>query len=515
MTHAPIPDPVRKVLVLGGGTAGWMTAAALSKVLNGQVEVVLVESEQIGTVGVGEATIPPILTFNSMLGIDERAFMRATRATFKLGIEFRDWTRLGDRYIHPFGTYGLDIEAIKFHQVWRKVRDQVGPIEDFNLAAVAARQNRFALPDPDPAKVLSSLKYAFHFDAGLYARFLRDFAEKRGVTRIEGKVADVALRGEDGFIQSVTLEDGRTLQADLFIDCSGFRALLIGQALGGRYLDWSHWLPNDRAVAIPCDTGGDGLTPYTRATADKAGWRWSIPLQHRTGNGYVYSSAHIDDDEALAALTAGLDGPPRADPNFLRFQVGRRDRAWIKNCVAIGLSSGFLEPLESTSIHLIQAGITKLLALFPDKGFDPLEIDEYNRLTAQQVELVRDFIILHFKATERSDTPYWDYVRTMEIPDSLARKIDLFASRGRIFQSDYDLFAEPSWIAVLLGQGIVPRQYDALVDALPAAALVHRLKRMADLIGQTAQAMPDHQAFIARYCAADLAAANTSVLRPA
>jgi tryptophan halogenase len=509
MTPPPISAPIRKVLVLGGGTAGWMTAAALSKVLGGQVEVTLIESEQIGTVGVGEATIPPILTFNAMLGIDERAFMRATRATFKLGIEFRDWTRPGDRYMHPFGSFGLDIEAIKFHQVWRKVRDQVGPLEDFNLAAVAARRNRFALPDPDPAKVLSSLKYAFHFDAGLYARFLRGFAEARGATRIEGKVADVTLRGEDGFIQSVTLEDGRILEADLFIDCSGFRALLIGQALGGRYVDWSHWLPNDRAVAIPCDTGGDGLTPYTRATADKAGWRWRIPLQHRTGNGYVYSSAHLGDDEALAALTAGLDGPARADPNFLGFQAGRRDRAWIKNCVAIGLSSGFLEPLESTSIHLIQAGITKLLALFPDKSFDPLEIDEYNRLTAQQVELVRDFVILHFKATERSDTPYWNHVRTMQIPDSLQRKIDLFAGRGRLFSSDYDLFAEPSWIAVLMGQGIVPRQYDALVDSLPEAALVQRLQRMSALIGQTAQAMPDHAAFIARYCAAEAAAAHS------
>ncbi|MDR7116171.1 tryptophan 7-halogenase [Caulobacter sp. BE254] len=507
MTSAPTrPDPIRKVLVLGGGTAGWMTAAALSKVLGGQVEVTLVESEQIGTVGVGEATIPPILTFNAMLGIDERDFMRATRATFKLGIEFRDWTRLGDRYIHPFGTFGLDIEAIKFHQVWRKVQGQVGPIENFNLAAVAARQSRFALPDPDPAKVLSSLKYAFHFDAGLYAKFLRGFAEARGARRIEGKVADVALRGEDGFIQSVTLEDGRVFEADLFIDCSGFRALLIGQALGGRYIDWSHWLPNDRAVAMPCDTGGDGLTPYTRATADKAGWRWRIPLQHRTGNGYVYSSAHISDDEAQAALTAGLDGPTRADPNVLRFQAGRRDQAWIKNCVAIGLSSGFLEPLESTSIHLIQAAITKLLALFPDKGFDPLEIDEYNRLTAQQVELVRDFIILHFKATERSDTAYWNDLRTMTIPDSLQRKIDLFAGRGRLFQSDYDLFAEPSWIAVLLGQGIVPRQYDALVDSLPEAALVQRLRRLSALIGQTSQAMPDHAAFIARYCAAETAA---------
>ena len=499
-------SPIRKVLILGGGTAGWMTAAALSKVLRGQVEVTLIESDQIATVGVGEATIPPILTFNAMLGIDEREFMRATKASFKLAIEFVDWTRLGDRYMHPFGNFGLDIEAIKFHQIWRKVADQVGPIADFNLAAVAARQNRFAMPAPDPAKVLSSLKYAFHFDAGLYARFLRGFAEARGVTRVEGKVADVALRGEDGFIQSVTLEDGRAFEADLFIDCTGFRALLIGQALGGGYVDWSHWLPNDRAVALPCALGGDGLTPFTRATADKAGWRWRIPLQHRIGNGYVYSSAHASDDEALATLLAGLDGEVQAEPNFLRFKAGRRDKAWVKNCVAIGLSSGFLEPLESTSIHMIQAGITKLLALFPDKSFDPLEIDEYNRLTIQQVELIRDFIILHYKATERSDTPYWDYVRTMEIPESLQRKIDLFAGRGRLFQSDYDLFAEPSWIAVLIGQGIVPRQYDALVDSLPEDALVQRLKRMSALIGQTAQAMPDHQAFISRYCDAGVPA---------
>ncbi|CAN5123786.1 tryptophan 7-halogenase [soil metagenome] len=499
MTNAPI----RKVLIVGGGTAGWMTAAALSKVLGRQVEVTLVESEQIGTVGVGEATIPPILTFNAMLGIDERDFMRATKATFKLGIEFRNWNRQGDRYIHPFGTFGLDIEAIKFHQVWLKFRDQVGPIEDFNLAAVAARSGRMALPDPDPAKVLSSLKYAFHFDAGLYARYLRSFSEARGATRVEGKVADVVLRGEDGFIQSVTLDDGRVLEADLFIDCTGFRALLIGGALGGTYQDWSHWLPNDRAVAIPCATGGDGMTPYTRATADKAGWLWRIPLQHRTGNGYVYSSAHISDDEALATLMAKIDGPAQAEPNFLRFTAGRRDQAWIKNGVAIGLSSGFLEPLESTSIHLIQAGITKLLSLFPDRGFDPLEIEQYNRLTAQQVDLVRDFIILHYKATARADTPYWDHVRTMEIPESLRRKIDLFAGRGRLFQSDYDLFAEPSWIAVLLGQGIVPRQYDALVDSLPDAAVVQRLQRMSALIGQTAAALPSHQAFIARYCAAD------------
>ena len=502
MTHSSI----RKVLIVGGGTAGWMTAAALSKVLRPeQTQVTLVESDQISTVGVGEATIPPIVAFNALLGLDEADFMRKTQASFKLAIEFVDWTRPGHRYLHPFGNYGLDIEAIKFHQIWRKFHAEAGDIDQYNLAALAARLGRFALPSRDPGEVLSSLKYAFHFDAGLYARYLRGYAEARGVIRREGKVVDVGLRGEDGFIESVTLDDGTRLEADLFIDCSGFRGLLIDKALKSGFVDWSYWLPNDRAVAVPCDSGGDGLTPFTRATAREAGWQWRIPLQHRTGNGYVYSSRHIDDDAARAVLLANLDGAPRAEPHVLRFTAGRREEIWKKNCVAIGLSSGFLEPLESTSIHMIQAGITKLLALFPDRGFDPGEIAEYNRLTILQVELIRDFIILHYKATERSDTPYWDHVRTMEVPESLRRKMDLFMHRGRLFQSDYDLFAEPSWIAVMLGQTGLPQAYDPLVDSLPDAALQNQLRRMAGLIDQTARALPTHQDFIARYCAAPAA----------
>ncbi|ATC31076.1 tryptophan 7-halogenase [Caulobacter vibrioides] len=497
------PSPIRNVLIVGGGTAGWMTAAALAKALPKTIAVTLVESETIGTVGVGEATIPPINTFNQILGLDEAAFMRATKGSFKLAIEFVDWMGPGHRYLHPFGGFGLDIEAVKFHQVWLRAHHEgwAPPIDAFNLSAQAAHLNRFAPPSKDPGQVLSSLKYAFHFDAGLYAKFLRDYAEPRGVTRVEGKIASVQQHGETGFVTGVTLEDGRALEADLFVDCSGFRGLLIEQTLQAGYDDWSHWLPNDRAVAMPCVTGGDGLTPYTRATADAAGWRWRIPLQHRTGNGYVYSSRDISDEDAVARLRATLDGEPLAEPNFLRFQAGRRKAAWVKNVVAIGLSSGFLEPLESTSIHLIQAGITKLLALFPDQGFDPVEIAEYNRLTALQVELIRDFIILHFKANARSE-PYWVRAREMEIPETLQRKIDLFAASGRLFPSDLDLFAEPSWIAVLLGQGVTPRRHDPLVDAFDEAFLKNQLSRLAGLIRQTAEALPTHEQFIARYCAA-------------
>ena len=498
------PNPIRKVLIVGGGTAGWMTAAALSKVLDAKgVQVTLVESDQISTVGVGEATIPPITTFNQILGLDEAEFMRATKGSFKLAIEFRDWMGPGHRYLHPFGNFGLDIEALKFHQFWLRALHEgwAPPIDDFNLPATAATRGKFMLPSKDPGQVLSSLKYAFHFDAGLYARYLRNYAEKRGVARVEGKVAAVGQDGETGFVTGVTLEDGRVLEADLFVDCTGFRALLIEQTLKTGFEDWGHWLANDRAVALQCEMGGDGLTPFTRATAHEAGWVWRIPLQHRIGTGYVYSSRHISDEDALKTLEKTLDGAPTQQPNFIRFRPGRRKRIWNKNVVAIGLSSGFLEPLESTSIHMIQAGITKLLALFPDRGFDPVEIAEYNRLTILQVELIRDFIILHFHANNRPE-PYWKALREMEIPADLKRKMDLFRASGRLFQSDYDLFAEPSWIAVLLGQGVIPRRHDPLVDQYDEAFLKAQLARLAGVVRQTADALPTHEQFIARYCAA-------------
>ena len=497
------PNPIRKVLIVGGGTAGWMTAAALSKVLDTKgVEVTLVESDQISTVGVGEATIPPITTFNQILGIDEAEFMRATKGSFKLAIEFRDWMGPGHRYLHPFGNFGLDIEALKFHQFWLRAHHEgwAQPIDDFNLPATAATHGKFMLPSKDPGQVLSSLKYAFHFDASLYAKYLRNYAEKRGVTRVEGKVGSVEQHGETGFLTGVTLEDGRVLEADLFVDCTGFRALLIEQTLKTGYEDWGHWLFNDRAVALQCEMGGDGLSPFTRATAHPAGWVWRIPLQHRIGTGYVYSSKHISDEDALKTLESTLDGAPTQKPNFIKFRPGRRKQIWNKNVVAIGLASGFLEPLESTSIHMIQAGITKLLALFPDKGFNPVEVAEYNRLTILQVELIRDFIILHFHANNRPE-PYWQQLREMEIPADLKRKMDLFRASGRLFQSDYDLFAEPSWIAVLLGQGVMPERHDPLVDQYDEAFLKAQMARLASVVRQTSDALPTHEQFIARYCA--------------
>lgn len=493
---------VREILIVGGGTAGWMCAAAMTRLPAG-VRVRLVESEEIGTVGVGEATIPPIASFNARLGIKEADFLKATQGTFKLGIEFVDWGRRGDRYVHPFGEVGLDMEGVKFHQYWLRQR-QAGdptPIEDYCLSAVAARLGRFTPGSPDPQTVLSSLRHAYHFDAGLYARFLRSFSETRGVERLEGKVASVDLRAEDGFVRSIQLEDGRRLDADLFIDCTGFRGLLIEGALNSGYDDWSHWLPCDRALALPCENTSP-LTPFTRATADCAGWRWRIPLQHRTGNGHVYSSGFTTDEEASRALLDGLDGAPLGAPRPLRFTTGRRRRQWIKNCVSLGLSSGFLEPLESTSIHLIQSGISRLMALFPDNRFDPALSETFNTLSRIQFEQVRDFIILHYKATQRDDTDFWRHVGAMAVPETLARRIALFRSGGRFMRDGDELFNEASWVAVMTGQNVLPDDHDPLADGMAASLLSQKLAGLRGIIGKTAQAMPTHEAFIARYCAA-------------
>jgi tryptophan halogenase len=490
------PEPIRKILIVGGGTAGWMTAAALAHVLRGSVQVELVESEAIGTVGVGEATIPPILLFNALLGIDENEFLRETQATFKLGIQFKDWFRNGHTYFHPFGQYGARVDAASFHQYWLRL-NAAGLDDDldaYSAPAMAARLGRFTRPQGDPRSVSAGMAYAFHFDASLYARYLRGRAEKAGVVRHEGRIADVRL-APNGDIGSVALEDGRVLEADFFIDCSGFRGLLIEGALKTGYEDWTHWLPCDRAVAMPC-ARVEAPTPYTRSTALEAGWRWRIPLQHRTGNGYVYCSEHISDDEAIARLREALDGEALAEPNLLRFRTGRRKKAWNRNCLAIGLSSGFLEPLESTSIHLIQSGISRLLLSFPDKGFAQADIDNYNHLSQLEFERVRDFVVLHYKATERTDSPLWRQVGAMEIPDSLRRKMDMFRSRGRVFRFEDELFQETSWIAVLLGQGVWPERADPITEVIPLEATRERLHQMRAIIREGVERMPTHDAFV-------------------
>ena len=500
---------IRHVVIAGGGTAGWMTACALSYLLPKTVRITLIESDEIGTVGVGEATIPPIVTFNQMLGIDEDAFLKATHGTFKLGIEFAGWGKADGRYMHPFGAYGVDMKGIRFHQFYLALKQagvaDIGRLEDYCLSATAAYQGRFVRPPSDAGEVLSTLKYAFHFDAGLYARFLRQRSEAQGVTRLEGRIGEVTLNSGSGHIESLTLEGERVVAGDLFIDCTGFRGLLIEGALKTGYQDWRSWLPCDRAWAVPCASVGPP-TPYTRSTADAAGWRWRIPLQHRTGNGYVFASDFISEAAARERLLASLDGPALAEPRLLKFVTGRRNLFWNKNCVAIGLSGGFLEPLESTSIHLIQAAIAKLVALFPDQGFNPAERDEYNQTTITQFEQVRDFIIAHYKVTEREDTPFWAHCRAMTPPDSLAHKLALYRHRGRLIRHDDDLFAENSWLAILDGQGIAPEGHDILVDALPQADIIDNLRHIRGAVLATAKALPTHQGFLDRFCRSEAAA---------
>jgi tryptophan 7-halogenase len=497
-------ERLRSVVIVGGGTAGWMTAAALAQLLkNRYCPVRLIESEEIGTIGVGEATIPQINIYNRMLGLDENDFVRNVQGTFKLGIQFRDWTRLGHTYFHPFGPLGVDMEGVSFHAYWLKLHQlgEAPELIDYSLQALAAMQGKFMRPVNAGNSPLSKIAYAFQFDAVLYARYLRRYAEARGVMRTEGKVKEVKLRGEDGFIEAVVLESGERIEGDLFIDCSGFRGVLIEQALHTGYEDWTHWLPCDRAVAVPSASTAE-LAPYTRSTARSAGWQWCIPLQHRVGNGYVYSSQYLSDDEAAATLLGHLDGEALASPRQLRFVTGRRKKFWNRNCVAIGLSAGFMEPLESTSIHLIQSGIAKLLMLFPDRRFEPAEIDQYNRMTSWEYERIRDFLILHYTATERDDSPFWRYCRSIEVPDFLAHKIELFRTRGRIFRESDELFNDTSWFAVLIGQNIRPRTYDPLVDVLDADETRRRLAQIRTAIANSAAAMPGHREFIRQHCSA-------------
>lgn len=493
-------DRIRKVVIVGGGTAGWMTAAALSKIMGeiAELQIELVESDEIGTVGVGEATIPQIQLFNKLLEIDEHDFVRATNATYKFGIEFVDWTSLGHRYVHPFGHYGLDMKGIEFHHHWLKGRllGDPTPLDVYSLAIVAGLQGRFAHPRPDqPNSPLSKISYAFQFDANLYARYLRHLAETAGVKRTEGKIIEVVQASETGFIEAVVLQNGVRIEADLFIDCSGFRGLLIEQTLKSGFEDWSKWLPCDRALAVPCELGGDHH-PLTRSTARPAGWQWRIPLQHRIGNGYVYSSAHVSDDEAARTLLANLDGMLLADPRPLRFKAGHRRKPWIKNVVSLGLAAGFLEPLESTSIHLVQSGIARLMTLLPTRRFDALEIERFNAETIQEYVDIRDFLVLHYKATERDDSPFWDYCRNIDPPDGVTYKIDMFQRNGRIFREHEELFTETSWLAVLVGQGIEAGGYHPAADLLADDETLKRLAHVREVIAQTAPLLPMQDDFL-------------------
>jgi len=494
---------LKKIVVVGGGTAGWMAASALSKTLKGQYEIALVESDQIGTIGVGEATIPMIELFNRMLELDEDEFMRQTQATFKLGIEFVNWGRQGDRYIHGFGPIGQDTWTVDFYHYWLKqyLDGKAPELDHFLINNVAAMGNKFMRAQRDmPNSPLGQIVHAYQFDAGLYAKFLRNFSESRGVKRVEGKIAQVQQR-EDGHISAVVLEDGRRVEGELFIDCSGFRGLLIEETLKTGYEDWSHWLPCDTAIAVPC-ASAPVLTPFTRATARAAGWQWRIPLQHRIGNGHVFSSKFMSEDEATSILMSNLDGEPLAEPRTVRFRTGKRKQAWNKNVVSIGLSCGFIEPLESTSIHLIQMGIAHLLEYFPAAGFQEADIHQYNRIMANEYQWARDFVILHYKATERDDTPFWNYCRTMEVPELLQHKIDLFRSNGRTFREGMELFTKNNWVQVLHGQRVRPQSYNPLVDLIGEQEIKGYLDEVSTVIRNCADHMPLHADFIAANCAA-------------
>jgi tryptophan halogenase len=496
--------PIRSIAIVGGGTAGWMTAASLAKFLkNLNVRIRLIESEQIGIVGVGEATIPPLMDYIRALGIDEDDLVRNTKATFKLAIEFRDWTRIGHSYMHPFGQTGFDMGPLAFSAYWLKAlrEGKASRLEEYSLQAMAAYAGRFMRPVKAANSPLAGITYALHFDASLFARYLRNIAEASGVMRTEGRVQSVSLKPEDGFIDALTLESGERIEADLYIDCSGFRGLLIEDALQTGYERWNHWLPCDRAAAVPCERTG-ALSSNTRATAKAAGWQWRIPLQHRVGNGYVYSSSFVSDTQAQDELLSSIEGKALADPLKLQFATGRRKRFWNKNCVAIGLSSGFLEPLESTSIHFIQRGITMLLTLYPDRNFRSAEVDRYNKILGAEYERVRDFLVLHYSTTERDDSDMWRYCRNVSKPDSLTERIELFRSHGRILREDFELFPTQSWLFVFVGQNIMPESDDPLVNMFDPQFVNDNLADIRDVVRQCAQSMPAHEDFIKQNCSA-------------
>ena len=491
-----------RIVIVGGGSAGWMAAAALSRLLTPDWTITLVESDQIGTVGVGEATIPQILLFNAVLGIDEAEFLKATKGTFKLGIEFADWNAHGHSYMHAFGMVGRDLGLIPFHHYWlqAKAREKAKPLGYYSLSERTAYANRFSSTDPLPQAPMGAPTYAYHFDAGLYAAMLRKYSEVRGVKRFEGRITDVPLNAESGAVMAVQLENGQRIEGDLFIDCSGFRGLLIGDAVGSDYVDWSKWLPCNRALAVPCESS-EKLLPYTKATAREAGWQWRIPLQHRIGNGHVYCSDFIDDGRAADILLANLDGKALGDPRPIKFTTGHRREFWKRNVVSLGLACGFLEPLESTSLHLVQSGIKHLVDLLPNGGLAEADVARFNQQMTFEFETIRDFLMLHYWANGR-DEPFWQACRSMELTESLKSKVELFRANGRLFRYNEELFTETGWLQVLIGQGMEPNGYHPLANAPGDEAIDKYLASIEEVIAAKVNRMPDHADFIRKHCSA-------------
>jgi len=494
-------DKIKKVVIVGGGTAGWMSAALLKRVYADQLDIELVESKDIGIIGVGEATIPPIQLANSVLGLDEAEFLRETKATIKLGIQFENWRVEGEKYFHTFGAPGRSQAFCHFHHFW--VRAQQAGYEsnlwDYDLNYLCAEAGKFAKLQVNDQ--VWEMQYAYHFDASLYGQYLRKYSEKLGVKRTEGMIEQVNTHAESGYVETLTLKDGTEISGDFFVDCSGTRGLLISQALDTGYEDWGHWLPCDRAMAVPSDRFKTTL-PYTRSIAHSAGWQWRIPLQHRNGNGLVYSSQHYSDDEAADILLNNLDSKAIADPKIIPFRTGRTSKQWNRNVVAVGLSSGFLEPLESTSIHLIQSAIVRLITLFPHTGVTTQLMDEYNRQSQYEFEYIRDFIILHYHLTERDDSEFWRGVRDMDVPKRITEKMDLFRATGTLTKDNMDIFLESSWLQVMLGQGIMPQDYHPLADTLTEEQLKQKLENTKKTKLQPMPKIPSHDDFLEMFCKA-------------
>lgn len=493
---------IKDIVIVGGGTAGWMTAAALTRLLpHPEINIRLIESEQIGTIGVGEATIPHIRYFNKLLGLHEDEFVKKTNATFKLGIEFVDWDQLGKSYIHPFGAYGVDMEGIGFHHFWLRHMDlgNEEPIDNYNLQIMAARSGKFQRPKNIQNSPLSNIEYAFHFDATLYAHFMRDFAQSKGCIRTEGKVVKVHQNIETGFVQSLDLEDGQNISGEFFIDCTGFKGLLIEKVMKSKFEDWSNYLPCNRAITIASEVNSDPI-PYTRSTAKSAGWQWRIPLQSRTGNGYVFCDNYISDAVASETLLTGLDSKPLGSPRLIKFKTGIRKQSWNKNVLSLGLSAGFMEPLESTSIHLIQTAIARLMTHFPDKNFSQNNINYFNEQTYLECERIRDFLILHYCATQREDSSFWNYCKNMTIPDTLKKRINIYKDTAHLYRRDNELFGKTSWFAVMHGQGLHPAQYHPSANIMPQNELEKRMSDIRKTWSNCLKTMPMHQDFINKNC---------------